>query len=385
MTIYRYTQDDIVALPKTSFAEVQISERADLQRLLQDRIEILNPDSLVASPDLLVISEEFSEWDDSKRRIDLLAIDREANVVVVELKRSEDGGHMELQSLRYAAMVSVMTFTDAEKTFTTYLAKRGDNRAARDVILNFLGWDEPCEDDFGNKVRIVLASAEFSKEITTSVLWLRSQGLDITCVRIKPYGTKDELFLDVQTIIPLPEAEAYQIKIRQKQAAQGVSAASAWNGQDFYVSLGEYDDANWDDCLKYGFVTGSGGRWYTRTLDHLFVGSRVFVLIPKRGYVGVGIVTEKNQTIDNFMVQDGTETKRLLDAPLSAKDMSQNTGDPDMCSNVVRVEWIKTVAREDAFWEPGLFAITHTACKLKDQNTIDRVCQNFGIDSTTGK
>lgn len=378
MSIYRYKQDDISAITPTNFAEVSISEREDLQRLLRDRIEILDPN-------LLVIAEEFSDWEDSKRRIDLLAIDRDANIVVVELKRTEDGGHMELQALRYAAMVSAMTFADAEKTFASYLKKRGDNRIPREVLLKFLDWSEPTETDFGEKVRILLASAEFSRELTTSVLWLRDQKLDITCVRIKPYGSKEDLFLDVQTIIPLPEAEAYRVKIRQKQEATEKNIGSEWNGSDFYVSLGEYDDANWDDCRKYGFVTGSGGRWYTRTLDHLFVGARVFVLIPKRGYVGVGKVTEKNQTIDTFKVEENGETKRLLDMPLKAKDMSQNRDDPDMCSNLVRVEWIKEVPRESAFWESGLFAITHTACKLKDQNTIDRVCQHFGVDGTTGK
>ncbi len=51
------------------------------------------------APDLLVVSEEFGEWDDSRRRIDLLAIDRDANLVVIELKRTEDGGHMELQAI----------------------------------------------------------------------------------------------------------------------------------------------------------------------------------------------------------------------------------------------------------------------------------------------
>jgi hypothetical protein len=32
------------------------------------------------------------------------------SLVVVELKRTDDGGHMELQAVRYAAMVSSMTF-----------------------------------------------------------------------------------------------------------------------------------------------------------------------------------------------------------------------------------------------------------------------------------
>ena len=86
----------------SDFAAAGFSERNDLQRLLRDRIEIL-------SPDTLVIAEEFSHWDDSKRRIDLLGVDRDAKLVVIELKRTEDGGHMELQALRYAAMVSTMT------------------------------------------------------------------------------------------------------------------------------------------------------------------------------------------------------------------------------------------------------------------------------------
>jgi len=69
--------------------------------LLRDKPEALDPD-------LMIISEEFSEWDESARRIDLLGLDRQGTLVVIELKRVEDGGHMELQALRYAAMVSSM-------------------------------------------------------------------------------------------------------------------------------------------------------------------------------------------------------------------------------------------------------------------------------------
>ena len=52
----------------------------------------------------LVISEEFSDWEDSKKRIDLLGIDSDANLVIIELKRTEDGSYMDLQAIRYAAI-----------------------------------------------------------------------------------------------------------------------------------------------------------------------------------------------------------------------------------------------------------------------------------------
>jgi len=45
--------------------------------------------------------------------------------VVIELKRTEDGGHMELQAIRYAAMVSAMTFDGAVEIYGRYLRERG--------------------------------------------------------------------------------------------------------------------------------------------------------------------------------------------------------------------------------------------------------------------
>ncbi len=63
----------------------------------------------VLSEDLLVVAEEYGLFEDSRRRVDLLALDRSGTLVVIELKRTDDGGHMELQALRYAAMVSTMT------------------------------------------------------------------------------------------------------------------------------------------------------------------------------------------------------------------------------------------------------------------------------------
>ena len=90
--------------------------------------------------------------------------------MVIELKRTEDGGHMELQAIRYAAMVSAMTFDNAVEVFTKYLRKNSRDEDARTTVLEFLEWDEPIEDEFARDVRIVLASAEFSKELTTAVM-----------------------------------------------------------------------------------------------------------------------------------------------------------------------------------------------------------------------
>ncbi len=209
MAIFEIASDNIRTIEEITFGAAGIRERADLQRLLRKQIEII-------SPDTLIVAEEFSEFEDAKRRIDLLGVDTDANLVVIELKRTEDGGYMELQAIRYAAMVSTMTFDKVVDVYAEFLRKIGsDPDEARTNLLEFLGWEEPQEDQFGQDVRIVLASAEFSKELTTAVLWLNNH-LDIRCVRIKPYADNGRVLIDVQQVIPLPEASEFIIGIKNK-------------------------------------------------------------------------------------------------------------------------------------------------------------------------
>lgn len=219
MPVYRLRANTIDTLPEATFAEIGIHERADLQRLLRAQIEVI-------APDTLVITEEFGEWEDSKRRIDLLALDKDANLVVIELKRTEDGGHMDLQAIRYAAMVSAMTFSQVVESHQRFLDKHTISGNAQERILAHLGWEEPLEDEFAQDVRIVLASAEFSKEMMTAVIWLNQRDLDITCMRLKPYRDGDGVLLDVQQIIPLPEAEDYRVRLRAKQDSERQSRRS---------------------------------------------------------------------------------------------------------------------------------------------------------------
>lgn len=232
MAIYEVTSSEIRPFESTTFKSAQIRERTDLQRLLRDCIGVV-------APGCMVLAEEFGEWDDSRRRIDLLAIDLDANLVVIELKRTEDGGHMELQAVRYAAMVSSMTFEQAVRAHVRFLSAMGrDASSAEALILEFLGWDEPDEEAFAQDVRIVLASAQFSRELTSAVMWLNDRGLDVRCVRLIPYADGERVLLDVQRIIPLPEAEDYQIRVREKSKRERESRQSSRDYTKYSIVMG---------------------------------------------------------------------------------------------------------------------------------------------------
>jgi len=240
MPLYQIADDELTPLVSTSFQEENLWERRDLQRLLRANIKVI-------ADDIMIIAEEFGEWSESGRRIDLLAIDKDANLIVIELKRTDDGGHMELQAIRYAAMVANMTWDQAKEAFQKYLTSNSMDLDAESKMCEFLGWESPREDDFAQNVRIVLASANFSKEITTSVLWLNDRDLDISCVRLTLHKIDDKLVLSADQIIPLPEAESYQIEVKQKRREERVSRVSKKDRSLFTIS---YEDKVFESEFK---------------------------------------------------------------------------------------------------------------------------------------
>lgn len=209
MSLYRITTDKLEPVSRTTFAAESLLERRDLQRLLRQDISPIGDD-------LMVIAEEYGEWEDSNRRIDLLCLSKDAGLVVVEIKRTEDGGHMELQAIRYAAMVSAMTLDQVIQAYAR--SHGGDLEEARARILDFLQIESEEESELTGQVKIILVSADFSTELTTAVLWLNRQyEMGITCVRLRPYRMGSEILIDATQIIPLPESADYEVKIRAQE------------------------------------------------------------------------------------------------------------------------------------------------------------------------
>src|SRR5260370_34570894 len=212
MPLFEMTPEDLVAVPSSTFAFERVLERADLQRLLRARIDAIGQDVLIGS-------EEFGAFSDARRRIDLLGIDREGHLVVFELKRTADGGHLELQALRYAALVSAMTFDDLVDHYEQYLAKVEPD-AAGDAHSRLADWLEEADGDntvLSREVRIVLISGGFDREITTTVLWLTDvDARDIRCVRLTPYKVGARPVLDGPQVLPLPEASEITIPLKRR-------------------------------------------------------------------------------------------------------------------------------------------------------------------------
>ena len=224
MAIYRLASDKgrMEKMEPTSFGTEGILER-ELQASIREHPEILEEG-------LLIISEEFRDWHDSNRRIDLLAIDAKRCLTVIELKRGDTGQHMDLQAIRYAAMVANMTFQQVVDTYQDHLKKHrreGDGdfseTEAEDRIREHLGNTEQDSRAIHTATpRLILVAENFSRELTTCVLWLndswlREAGQEIRCISLQPHRNGEELLIETKVVIPLPEASQYQTQLKKRE------------------------------------------------------------------------------------------------------------------------------------------------------------------------
>lgn len=209
MVLYKIAANELEKIEPTTFQAERILERENLQKMFCKDIDAIVPNAMV-------LAEEYSNWEGSRRRIDLLCIDKDAQFIVVELKRTEDGGHMELQAIRYAAMISTMSFNQAVRAHQDYINRQKIDEDAEERILDFLEWEEP-QDNFGEAVQIVLVSSDFSQELMCSIIWLCDHDVDIRCVALRPHVHNGDMLIDITQRFPLPEASDYQIRIREKE------------------------------------------------------------------------------------------------------------------------------------------------------------------------
>jgi hypothetical protein len=230
-----------IKIEPVSFADIGIKEREDLEQWVIDHPELLGED-------LLVITSEFDRFDKTRRRLDILALDSNLSadskgvLVVIELKLDANRSLADQQAIRYAAFCSTMSMED----ITALLAKRIKTTfvEASTRICEFLKMDELPK--LSNHPRIILAAGSLDdSELTSCVLWLRTFGIDISCVELTPYRLPtSETILVPRTIIPLPEAIEYIISVEQKEAAEACSITGS------FFDRGNFDTSDLEKRLR---------------------------------------------------------------------------------------------------------------------------------------
>ena len=178
--------------------------------------------------ELLIVTTEYDKFDKTSERLDLLALDKEGNLVIIELKRDNSGKNVNLQALKYAAYCSTLSLNDLVEVYAIYRKQKGSGispEASRQALLAFIENDD--FEELNDRPRIMLVAKDFRQEVTASVLWLRKFGLDITCVKLDPYELSgDRVAFNSSVLIPLPEAKKFLIQAEKKEMVEHTKTVS---------------------------------------------------------------------------------------------------------------------------------------------------------------
>lgn len=201
----------ISKIPQKSFSELGFREREHLQEWLA-----ANPEAL--GEELLIIQKEFSGFSDTSERLDLLALDKQGNLVIIENKLDDTGRDVTWQVLKYASYCSSLSKKHIRNIYQDYLDKKGDGEKAEEKLGEFFNEVEYEEIQLnkGQTQRIIMVAGNFRKEVTSTVLWLMNYKLRIQCFKVTPYALEEQLFLDIEQIIPMTDSEEYIISMADK-------------------------------------------------------------------------------------------------------------------------------------------------------------------------
>ncbi|MHB9034024.1 MAG: endonuclease NucS domain-containing protein [Anaerolineae bacterium] len=327
-------------------------------------------DMIVAEPSLL--SEDWmligrQEDTGYGGRLDLLAIEPDGSLVLIELKRGKTPRDVVAQSLDYANWVERLDPRAIAQIYSRFTGNSESNLAV-DFAARFKHALDENTLNSNHKIIIVASMLDDSTERIVSYLTRRKIPLNVLFFQV--FRSGDEKLLSRTWL---------QDPMKVQVPVNGGGESEPWNGE-FYCSYGDSNVRSWEDAVEYGFVSGGGGAWYSRTLFLLTRGDRVWVNIPRTGYVGVGLVKGPCERASSFHVVASGVKIPAMDVLQKGTYLRQYIDDEERCEYFVPITWLDTVPVANAVQEIGFFGNQNTICKpttLKWRTTVERLKIKF--------
>lgn len=298
--------------------------------------------------------------------IDLLAIAPDGSLVVLELKRHKTPRDVVAQAIDYASWVQTL---EADQIWTIF-EKFSPGKELESVFLERFGV-ALSEETLNQSHQIVIVAAEIDASTERIISYLSDRDIAINALFFEVFRDETDEFLSRRWFVDPTTTQLNTTKV--------IKDREPWNGE-FYVSFGADQQRSWEDAKEYGFISAGGGAWYSRTLQLLSPGDRVWVRIPGEGYVGVGEVTGVATPAGEFYVEKDGIRKLLINVSDKADYRSRIGSDKQEW--FVPVKWLRAVPRDERFNELGFFGNQNSVCRptaAQWRHTVERLKEHFQI------
>ena len=297
------SENRLVRLEERRFSDLNLHERPHLQEWF-----VRTPKAF--GEDLLIIQKEFDGFADTRERLDLLALDKEGRLVIVENKLDDSGRDVVWQALKYVAYCSSLKKAEIVEIYQKYLDRWFNGDTAVPNLCEFLDVEDLDDTvlNAGNEQRLILVAANFRKEVTATVLWLIGHGVRAQCFRAVPYSFGEELLIDLQQIIPTPEAADYMIgmaaKESEEKSVQGTQKRRHEMRRAFWTRT--LEELRRRGVSRYENIGPSQAHWLASASS---VSGCAYNLIFSKNEARVELYLKRSQA-DNKWIFDRLERKR---------------------------------------------------------------------------
>ena len=181
---------------------------------------------LLASPELageplLILGSQLAEFAEDKDRLDVLAVDKRGEIVLLELKVDGQFRLTDLQALAYAAGYAGMPANHFAEILSKRLERDGDSERdderAKETIVEFVDVLDEFEDwQPSKRVRIKLLAPGYPKRVLHTVKWLGDlYGMPIEAIQVQLFeGAGGRFQLTFERLLPLKSDDAFDLTVK---------------------------------------------------------------------------------------------------------------------------------------------------------------------------
>ncbi len=315
MFLLQADSNRISSITSKKFSDLNFTERNHLQEWIAN-----SPDSL--GEDLLIIQKEYDGFDGTQERLDLLALDKDGNLVIIENKLDDSGRDVVWQALKYASYCSTLKPSEIIRIFQEYLNKNRNSNEEKDAsseLLEFYNASDVDEINLNNSQRIIFVAANFRKEVTSTAVWLINQGISIKCIKVTPYCLNNEILINFEQIVPTPETEDLIIsgiakQSEVKQMAETQKVRYALREEYWKLALEEFRNSS---CRLFDNISPSKDHWESAGSG---ISSCTYQLIFGKEFIRVILNLDKADKDANKLIFDKLyEQKDKIEQDFSAK------------------------------------------------------------------
>jgi len=294
-----------------SLEKISLSEREYLE---EDLREWILSDSLpILGEDLLIIGREVSVKNIGDA-IDLIGVDRDGNLVVIELKKGSLSGDVDFQSLKYAAYTSHWSRDKIRKQFESFQKSQwgqslyDENDSFNELLERF------CNDGYSlnEDQRILLVGESIRERLDLVMRWLSNRNIDVSVVEIQLLEDKDRIYLNAEQALPVPEKSDAEVGPETSE--------EPWKAEGRRWHLEERSNSNTAVLLED--VAGAIGE--IESLDGPQWGQKYYVSYKQNRKVRVALRTKVTLFhVDTYdiMIED-IDTDKIADAlDISSEDV----------------------------------------------------------------